>query len=86
MVLGKIQMLLRLKEKSKKQTDNKKMRYIANLFFWLRNAILLIIFLRKRRKKQVTLTAASLIFTARAGFCLRAIFSLVTHLGKCDTS
>ena len=32
-VLGKIQMLLSLKEKSKKRTDNKKMRFIANIFF-----------------------------------------------------
>ena len=31
-VLGKIKLLLRLKEKLKKRTDNKKMRYITNIF------------------------------------------------------
>ena len=84
-VLGKIKLLLCLKEKSKKRTDNKKMRYITTIF-WLKNVILLIIFLSKSRRKQVTLTAANLIFTARAGFCLRAIIPLVAYLDKCDIS
>ena len=32
-VLGMIRMLLRLKEKCKKRTGNKKMRFLANIFF-----------------------------------------------------